>query len=163
MNLLSLLLGSMTEENSVGTIAGKTGLTSKQITKLLLIAIPILMKAMTNNASSQSGAASLLSALGQHSSKKSVADQMKEADEEDGAKIIGHILGKNSQAMNEMEKESGLNAAQVAQVLSIIAPILLNGVSSAVDSAKAENAPVQKPEKEAFDGTSLLGALLKLR
>ena len=105
MNLLSLLLGSMTEENSVGTIAGKTGLTSKQITKLLLIAIPILMKAMTNNASSQSGAASLLSALGQHSSKKSVADQMKEADEEDGAKIIGHILGKDSPAMNEMEKE----------------------------------------------------------
>ncbi|MBQ4149092.1 MAG: DUF937 domain-containing protein, partial [Clostridium sp.] len=81
----------------------------------------------------------------------------------DGAKIIGHILGKNSQAMNEMEKESGLNAAQVAQVLSIIAPTLLNGVSSAVDSAKTENAPVQKPEKEAFDGTSLLGALLKLK
>ncbi len=65
--------------------------------------------------------------------------------------------------MNEMEKESGLNAAQVAQVLSIIAPTLLNGVSSAVDSAKTENVPVQKPEKEAFDGTSLLGALLKLK
>lgn len=162
MNLLSLLLGSMTEENSVGTIAGKTGLTSKQITKLLLIAIPLLLKAMTNNASSQTGAQSLLGALMQHSSKKSMAEQFAEADQEDGAKIIGHILGSNTAAVNDMEKETGLNAAQIAQVLSIIAPSMLNGVSAAVDSAKEESGPAAKPDADAFDGTALLGALLKL-
>ena len=160
MNLLSLLLGSMTEENSVGTIAKKTGLSSKQITKLLLLAIPILMKAMTNNASSQAGESSLLGALAQHSSKKSMAEQMQEADEEDGAKIIGHILGSNSGAVNEMQTETGLDPQQIAKVLSIIAPSMLNGVSSAVDSAKAENAPAQKPAADAFDGTALLGLLL---
>ncbi len=163
MNLLSLLLGSMTDDNSVGTLSGKTGLSQAQITKLLLIAIPILLKAMTSNASSQNGASSLMNALGQHKGAKPVAEQYEEADEEDGAKIIGHILGDNSPAVDEMEKETGLSPAQIAKVLAIIAPSMLNGVSSAVDTAKAEDAPAPAQSADAFDGSALLGALLGLK
>ena len=52
MNLLGLLLGSMTSQSSVGEVAGKTGLSEKQIKQLMLIAIPILFKFLTKNASS---------------------------------------------------------------------------------------------------------------
>ena len=43
MNLLSLLLGAMTSQSSLGSISDKTGLTDKQIRQLIMIAIPLLM------------------------------------------------------------------------------------------------------------------------
>ena len=71
MNLLGLLMAAMTTKNALGQIAKKTGLSEKQIKKLMLIAIPILIKYLTKNASSGDGAHSLLGALAQHSNKAS--------------------------------------------------------------------------------------------
>ena len=94
MNLLGLLMAAMTTKNALGQIAKKTGLTEKQIKKLMMIAIPILIKYLTKNASSGDGAHSLLGALAQHNNKEDMGLQLKDADEKDGHKIIGHILGK---------------------------------------------------------------------
>ena len=69
MNLLGLLMAAMTTKNALGQIAKKTGLSEKQIKKLMLIAIPILIKYLTKNASSGDGAHSLLGALAQHNNK----------------------------------------------------------------------------------------------
>ena len=66
MNLLGLLLSAMTSQASVGQVSGKTGLSEKQIKKLMMIAIPLLIRYMTQNASSNNGAQSLLGALMQH-------------------------------------------------------------------------------------------------
>ena len=71
MNLLGLLMAAMTTKNALGQIAKKTGLSEKQIKKLMMIAIPILIKYLTKNASSGDGAHSLLGALAQHNNKVS--------------------------------------------------------------------------------------------
>ena len=63
MNLLSLLLGSMTQTSSVQSLSQKTGISDKLIKILIIAALPKIIKAMTQNASSGDGAASLLSAL----------------------------------------------------------------------------------------------------
>ena len=94
MNLLGLLLKAMTAKAALQQIAKKTGLSEKQIKRLIMIATPLLIKYMTQNASSGDGASSLLGALMQHTSKKEMDQQLKEADETDGKKIIGHIFGK---------------------------------------------------------------------
>ena len=83
MNLLQLLLGSLTSESSVNSLVKKTGISSKLISKLIVMAVPLLIRYMTKNASSQSGAQSLLSALTQHTNKRSMAEQIDEVDEED--------------------------------------------------------------------------------
>ena len=70
MNLLGLLMAAMTTKNALGQIAKKTGLSEKQIKKLMMIAIPILIKYLTKNASSGDGAHSLLGALAQHNNKE---------------------------------------------------------------------------------------------
>ena len=93
MNLLSLLLSSMMAPSSVNSLEQKTDVSSALIRKLLPLAIPLLIKAMTSNASSQSGALSLLGALSQHKSTNTMDDQIKTADTQDGEKIVGHILG----------------------------------------------------------------------
>lgn len=136
-NLLQLLLGTMTSQSSVNSISEKTGLSGKQVQKLILLALPLLIKYMTGNASSGSGALSLLGALSQHTSKKGMDRQLADADEKDGSKIIDHILGKNeAKVTQDLCAQTGLNASQIHQVLSIIAPALMSGVSAAASASK---------------------------
>ncbi len=136
MNLLGILLKAMLSEGALKALAKKTGLNSKQLKKILPLALPLLLKMLTKNASEKDGALSLLGALTQHTSKKTMAQQIEEADQDDGAKIIGHILGKDSQSsLMSLSSQSGLSQKEVSSVLSGIAPALLSGLSAATSSA----------------------------
>ena len=136
MNLLSILLKSLLSKDTLSALAKKTGLNSKQLKKILPLAVPLLLKMLTKNASDKDGALSLLGALTQHTSKKTMAQQIEEADTDDGAKIIGHILGKESQSsLLSLSGQSGLSQQEVSSVLSGIAPALLSGLSAATASA----------------------------
>ena len=104
--------------------------------KVLPLAVPLLLKMLTKNASDKDGALSLLGALTQHTSKKTMQQQIAEADTADGAKIIGHILGKEKDAsLLTLSNQSGLSQQQVSSVLSGIAPALLSVLSAASGSA----------------------------
>ena len=132
MNLLSLLLTSMLAPSSVNSLEQKTNVSSALIRKLLPLAIPLLIKAMTTNASNQSGALSLLGALSQHKSTNTMDDQIKTADTQDGKKIVGHILGNDyDNAIGQLSRQTGMETGQVASVLAALAPALLSGVSAA--------------------------------
>lgn len=132
MNLLGILLKALLSEGALKALAKKTGLGPKQLKKLLPLAVPLLIKMLTKNASEKDGALSLLGALTQHASKKSMEEQIEEADTEDGGKIIGHILGKEKdQSLLTLSNQSGLSQQQVSSVLSGIAPALLSGLSMA--------------------------------
>ena len=93
MNLLNMLLQSMTADDSVKELTKRSGGNSKQVAGLIAAALPLLLHAMTNNASSSNGASSLLSALGQHTSTAPMASQIQSADLSDGSAILGHIFG----------------------------------------------------------------------
>ncbi len=135
MNLLGILLKALLSEGALKALAKKTGLGPKQLKKLLPLAVPLLIKMRTKNASEKDGALSLLGALTQHTSKKSMEEQIEEADTEDGGKIIGHILGKEKdQSLLTLSNQSGLSQQQVSSVLSGIAPALLSGLSAATSS-----------------------------
>ena len=138
MNLLGILLKTMLTEGALKALAKKTGLNQKQLKKLLPLAVPLLLKMLTRNASEKDGALSLLGALTQHTSKKPMAQQIEEADTEDGDKIVGHILGKGKdQDLLTLSNQSGLSQKEVQSVLSGIAPALLSGLSAATGSAGA--------------------------
>lgn len=131
-----MLLGTMTSGSSVDALSKKTGLSTAKLAKLLPMAIPLLMKFLTKNASSADGAASLLGALGGHKNTKSMADQIGGADEEDGQKILNHILGSDSaDVFGKLAKESDMETADVQKALSNIAPGLMSGLSAATTSA----------------------------
>lgn len=136
MNLLQLLLGTLTTNDSVTSVSKKTGVSSKTISKLLMVAVPLLISYMTKNASKKEGAQSLLGALTQHTSTQTVSQQIANADTDDGAKIIAHILGQDQNAIvNNLAKESNLTAKEVNSVLNSIAPALLNSLSTATTTA----------------------------
>ena len=185
MNLLGLLLAALTAKNSLAQIAKKTGLSEKKIKKLMMIAVPILLKYLTQNASSGDGVNSLLGALAQHNNKEDMTLQLKEADEKDGGKIIGHIFGKKQDEVTQnISAQSGLTQDQVNQILAIMAPAIMSGVSEASTNTTASqqtgaaanpysgifgallgtHANTQAEEKDdAINGTALLQALLNAR
>ena len=160
MNLLQLLLGAMTSQSSVGSVSGKTGLSDKQVKKLMMLAIPLLLKYMTSNAqSSNNGALSLLGALSQHQNKKGMDLQLVDADEDDGNKIIGHILGNNEgKVTQDLAAQTGLDNDQIRKVLAILAPGLMSGVSEAASSA-AKPAASTAPSLQGLAGSGIFGAL----
>ena len=146
MNLLTMLLGSFASDASVNSLSHKTGVSSSMLTKLIPLAIPILLKALTNNASSAGGAQSLLTALGQHSNKRSMAQQIDEVDEKDGEKIVHHILGKDSdQVVRALSRETGMKDEEVTRSLGAMAPALMSALSAAATSAS-------KPAVDLSDG-----------
>ena len=152
MDLLSMLMGSMTNGDSVNAMSQKTGASSKQIKMLIALALPLLIKYMTKNASSQNGAQSLLGALTQHTNKRSMAEQIAQADEEDGKKILNHILGSNSAGVTaDLAGQTGLSNDQVMQILGNMAPSMMSGLSAATNSG------VQQQADNGFDFTDLLG------
>ena len=134
MNLLSVLLKTLMADGAISALAKKTGIGSAALKKLLPLAIPLLLKAMTNNVSSQSGVQSLLGALTQHTSTKSMPEQIAEADQEDGSKILGHILGGNAASeLNGLAAQTGLSANEVGSALSGIAATSSSGAAGKVD------------------------------
>ena len=151
MNLLQLLLSTMTTASSVNSVSQKTGLKAQLVKKLIIAAIPLLIKYMTKNASSANGAQSLLGALTQHTSNRTMTEQIDDADEEDGEKIIGHILGDDKNTViRELATETGATDAQVTRGLASIAPAILSGLAAATSAAKPQ-------QNNALDLSSLLG------
>ena len=151
MDFMSLLMSAMTNSDAISALAGKTGASDDQLSKLIKGALPMLLKSLTQNASSADGAQSLVNALSQHTNTKSMFDQIANADEADGEKIIGHILGGNREdVLNALSKESGMKQDQIAKALSAIAPALLSGLSAAASNGK-------KDDDGAFDLTDLAG------
>ena len=136
MNLLNILLKSMLSDSSVNALAKKTGVKASKLAKLIPLALPLLLKFMTRNASTQSGAMSLLGALSQHTNTKSMPEQLDEADTADGEKIIGHILGdETDNAVISLSQETGMSNEEVTRALGGLAPALLSGLSAATASA----------------------------
>ena len=175
MNLLSVLLKVMLADAAVGALSGKTGLSSGSLKKLLPLAIPLLLRYMTNNASNQSGALSLLGALTQHAGARSMDEMFAEADEEDGGKIVKHILGNDSdRAIQTLAAESGMSSDEVGRALGGLAPALLTMLSAATTSASNQTASntldlsdllgmfggASAPVSQQSLGNSLLGSLL---
>ena len=150
MSLLETLLKSMTSSSSLDTMSRRTGGSNDQMAALISLALPILLKALTENASTKDGAASLNEALSQHRETGSVAEQFETADMDDGAKILQHILGGNSSSvMNGLSRQSGLNNDQVGSALSALAPVLLSSLSAASHQAPVQR---QKPPIDLSDG-----------
>lgn len=154
------LLNSDLGKSIVSGVAGQTNQPQNKTHDVLTMAMPVLMAAMQRNASSPEGAQGLLSALtSQHDGSilnnlsglfgGGVDDNVVN----DGSKILGHVLGsKQSNVEKAIGAKTGMDAASVAQILKVAAPILMGMLGN---QAKQQN--VNSPG--GLEG--LLGGLLK--
>ena len=124
---LTNILGALTGNDAVDAISQNLKIDSKQVSSVITAALPSLLGAMQQNASSQAGAASLADALGYHAGNASnIINNLKAADLVDGNKILSHIFGGNlSSVLSGISKNTGVASNAVGSILASIAPSLL--------------------------------------
>ena len=121
---LNSILGALTAGSAVNDMGKQFNLNSNQVNSIISGALPTLIGAMQKNASTESGASSLAGALASHIGDSSInlsSDSLL-----DGSKILGHILGGNSNSViSALAQKNGASSNQVSSILSSIAPMLL--------------------------------------
>ena len=124
---LTNILGALTGNDAVDAISQNLKIDSKQVSSVITAALPSLLGAMQQNASSQAGAASLAEALGYHAGNAgNIINNLKAADLVDGNKILSHIFGGNlSSVLSGISKNTGVASNAVGSILASIAPSLL--------------------------------------
>ncbi len=127
------LLNSDMGKQLIGGASAQSGQSAEKTSSVLNMALPFLLGAMKKNSSTPDGAAGLLGALsGKHNG--SILDNLgglfdggvDDAVQQDGAGILGHILGGSQPKIeNALSQKSGMDAGSVAQILKVAAPILM--------------------------------------
>ncbi|WP_299061012.1 DUF937 domain-containing protein [uncultured Polaribacter sp.] len=127
------ILNSDLGKQIISGVSGSTGNDSSKTSSVLTMALPVLMKAMERNAATPEGAAGLMGALsGKHDG--SILDNLggffgggvDESAKQEGAGILGHILGSKQQGVEQViGQKSGLDAGSVGNILKVAAPLLM--------------------------------------
>lgn len=139
MASLQELLGQVQGDQAVQEISQNVGADTSLVNTAILAALPALINGLANNAATPQGAQSLNTALEQDHDG-SVLDnlgglagmifgQQQQAappPQADAGGILGHILGNSQGAVaQEVSERSGLGLGQVAQILMMLAPIVM--------------------------------------
>ena len=133
------LLGQQQGSEAVEQISQNVGAEPSAVNTAIQAALPMILGSLANNATTPQGAESLNTALEQDHDG-SILDNLgglggmifgggqaaPPPRQADAGGILGHILGGNqAPVVNEVSRESGLGAGQVAQILMMLAPIVM--------------------------------------
>jgi hypothetical protein len=170
---ITSLLGTVVSQDSLNQISRAADVPTKDVQSVLMSALPSLLGGALNQANDASTASSFAGALNQHaaSNTSNLGSFLSSVDLDDGAKIIGHLLGGNSNAVaQQAAAKSGLSLGQTLKILSIAAPLvmsLLGKTAQSQQQAQTQSATLQplqpQPQQSGsgLDISSILGALLK--
>lgn len=147
--IASTLLGSDCLEN-LGQCAGAS---SSDVKNVLAQALPALLNGAKEQADNAETTESFANALSTHAkdNTSSLSGFFSNIDLGDGAKIIGHLLGSNTQSTTEeVAGKTGVSADKTSTILSAAAPLLMSLLGQQAD---------EDDDKESGVG-SLMGSLL---
>ena len=154
------LLNSDLGKTIISGVSNQTGQDQNKTSGVLTMALPVLMQAMKQNAATPQGAQGLMGAL-DNKHDGSILDNLGDLFGggvsndvmDDGGKILSHVLGnKQRNVENALSQKSGIDAGSVAQILKVVAPILMGVLGK------------QKRQQQVQDSSGLqglLGGLLK--
>lgn len=128
MDLLGSALGGDTQRR----LGEQIGADPQATASAIQAALPMLLSGLTQNTSQPGGAAALLNAL-DNDHDGSLLDNLGGllggtlgGRATNGAGILGHVLGDRQEAAQRaVAKSSGLDSAQVAQLMMTLAPIVM--------------------------------------
>ncbi|MDM1549288.1 DUF937 domain-containing protein [Empedobacter falsenii] len=137
MDFTNLIQGAMGQQ-IVGSAAKRLGINESQAQTAVAAAVPFLLSALNKNAQG-GGAEGISNALNQHDG--SILDNLsgflgQGGNQQDGLGILGHVLGNKQQNVESaISQQSGLNTAQVTQILALVAPIVMGYLGKQKQSA----------------------------
>lgn len=138
------LLGSQQGGEAVDQISQNVGAEPSAVNSVIQMALPAILGGLANNAANPEGAQSLNNALEQDhdgsilnnlgglgslifgGGQQAQQQQSVPSRQADAGGILGHIFGNNQgQVAQQISNQSGLNAGQVAQILMMLAPLVM--------------------------------------
>lgn len=127
-NILDLINGNLGKE-VVDGISRNTDASAEQTKAVVSNALPALLGALQNNASSGNGAQGILSAIGSKHDG-SILDNLSgflgNNDTSDGNGILGHMLGDKRGALEQaISGKTGVSSGTVSKILAMLAPIVM--------------------------------------
>jgi hypothetical protein len=132
------LLGQQQGTEAVDQISQNVGAEPSAVNTAIQAALPMILGGLANNAATPQGAESLNTALEQDHDGSILGNlgglgsmifggqDAAPPRQADAGGILGHILGGNqAPVVQEVSNQSGLGAGQVAQILMMLAPIVM--------------------------------------
>jgi hypothetical protein len=152
---------SLIDQLPIGDIAKQLGVSPDVATAAINAAVPAIVGGLEANSKTPSGAQALESALVKHS-QTDPSTVASNPDTADGKKIVSHVFGsKTSDVTAAVASKSNVTQELIAQVLPIIAPIVLSWVASQFFSGKSTTSTAAAPAASAAGGIGgLLGGLI---
>jgi hypothetical protein len=129
---LTDVMTTLTQSDALKQLSQKLGIDPATVGKGVSAALPVLMAALAQNASTPTGARALHQAVtSDHDG--SLLDDLKGAlqnpDTATGGKILGHVLGDRQPAAEQaIARGTGLSTQAASQVLATLAPIVMGAV-----------------------------------
>jgi hypothetical protein len=135
---LEELLGQQQGSQAVDQISQTVGAQPSLVNSAIQMALPALINGLANNAATPQGAESLNNALEQHDGgildnlgglggiASAILGGGQSSPQLNAGGILGHILGgSQSNVTQQISNQSGLGMGQVAQILMMLAPIVM--------------------------------------
>ena len=129
------LLNSPIGQTLINGASQQLGQGKKQTASALTTALPLILGAMKNNASTPDGAAGLLNALGNDKHSGGILDNLGSIlggggiDQDvlqDGAGILGHVFGGREQNVAQaVSKSSGMDLGSAMNLLKVAGPLVM--------------------------------------
>lgn len=139
------LLGNQQGSEAVEQISQNVGAEPSAVNSAIQMALPAILGGLANNAATPEGAQSLNNALEQDhdgsllnnlgglgslifgGANQQQQQQTAPPRQADAGGILGHVFGNNQgQVAQQISNQSGLNSGQVAQILMMLAPIVMS-------------------------------------
>ncbi|MBX3701922.1 MAG: DUF937 domain-containing protein [Dokdonella sp.] len=122
----SEILGQL-DANRIQAIASQLGLDPAQAQAAITQAVPVVVGGLARNASTESGASALRSALDAHGGADfgTILGSVLGGGGQGGA-ILGHIFGnRQDQAAQQIGRSSGIGTANAGALLAMLAPLVM--------------------------------------
>ncbi len=138
------LLNSNLGKNLVNSASKQLGQNKVQTASALTSALPLILGAMKNNASTRQGANSLLSALSRKhdgSILNNIGDLVGDTDVlSDGAGILGHVFaGKEQNVAQAVSKRSGMDLSSTMNLLKMTTPFIMGYLGKQTRTQQVNN------------------------
>ncbi len=133
---LQKLTSTLLSSDAINGLSKRSGASTSEVKKVLSQALPALLGGADEQAKGADTAAGFAAALSSHAKSNTfdLSDFLGNVDLEDGTKIIGHLLGGNTDKTTKtVAKKAGVSNSKTSTIMSAAAPLLMSLLGQQAD------------------------------
>ena len=137
---METIMKMMLQSGALDQVSGMLGVDGKSAESAVEYVMPMLLRGMQSQMKSEDTKYGFLQALNDHSKQDTndLRKAVKDADVDDGAKIVRHLLGSQEEEVAaKATRKSGLDTKTILKIMAILAPLLMSQMGK---EAKEETA-----------------------